>query len=120
MKLADILQKHPAAEIEVKTSASFYDGTIDYEIPRDTLEIPSWACPDSEGATGDYGDDIDAVIRDYVTPGALRAIDFDDYSDDDMSFDGNGYYAATIKGRTRPDPYHDICLDLHFNVYIIL
>lgn len=120
MKLADILQKHPAAEIEVKTSASFYDGTIDYEIPRDTLTIPGHAYPDTEGATGHYGDDVDAVIRDYVTPDALRAIDFDDYSDDDMSFDGNGYYAATIKGRTKPDPYRDICLDLHFNVFIIL
>lgn len=47
MKLADILASNPAAEIEVQTSASFYDGTIDYEIPRDTLQIPDCACPDT-------------------------------------------------------------------------
>lgn len=120
MKLADILASNPAAEIEVKTSASFYDGTIDYEIPRDTLQIPDCACPDTEGATGHYGDDIDAVIRDYVTPDALHALDFDDCSDSDDSFNGSGYYVSEIKGRTRPDPYCDICLDLLFTVYVIL
>lgn len=119
MKLDEILAIHPTATIEAKVAASFYDGTIDYEVPSDTLAIPGWACPDTEAATGRYGDDIDAVIRDYVTPDALRAADFEDCSDDDSSFDGSGYYYAELEGETAPDA-NGVRLPLAITVYIIL
>ena len=119
MTIADIIDLHPNATIEAKVAASFYDGTIDYEIHADTLAIPGWACPDTEAATGDYGDDIDAVIRDYVTPDAIRALDFEDCSDDDMSFDGTGYYYAELEGETAPDA-NGIRLPLAITVYVVL
>lgn len=119
MKLADILAIHPTATIEAKVAASFYDGTIDYDVEADTLAIPDWASPDTEGATGRYGDDIDAVIRDYVTPDALRALDFEDASDDDSSFDGAGYYYADLAGETAPDA-NGIRLPIAITVYVVL
>lgn len=120
MKLADILALHPTATIEAKVAASFYDGTIDYDVPRDTLAIPGWACPDTEGATGRYGDDIDAVIRDYVTPDTLRALNFEDRSNDDMSFDGAGYYYAGLAGETAPDEKYGERLPLAISVYVVI
>ena len=119
MKLADILALHPNATIEAKTTASFYDGSIDYEVFPDLLIIPGWTGPDTEGATGHYGDDIDAVIRDYVTPETLRALDFEDCADNEDSFDGTGYYYATLDGETAPDA-NGVRLPLAINIFVIL
>lgn len=118
MNIADILTKHPTATIEVQASADFYDGHIDFTADRETLAIPEWQAPNTEAASGRYGDEIDALVRTYVNPKALRALDFEDCADDDDSFDGHDYYYATLDGETAPDA-NGVRLPIAITVYVV-
>ena len=117
MNIADILTKHPTATIEVQASADFYDGHIDFTADRETLAIPEWQAPNSEAASGRYGDEIDALVRTYVNPKTLRALDFA-FDGDDESWDGKGCYYAAIEGAT-PDG-EGLAQTIIFNIFIVL
>lgn len=120
MKLAEILKLHPNAEIEVQADADYYVGSIDYEVPRDTLAIAESQWPDAQNTGRDNILLVDAVIRDYVNPDTLRALDFDDYSDDKGSFAGAGFYVGIIEGKTAPLPKYGEQLPITFHVYAVL
>lgn len=120
MKLAEILKLHPNAEIEVQVEADFYVGSIDYEVPRDTLAIAESQWPDAQNTGRDNILIVDAVIRDYVNPDTLRDLDLDDNSDDEWSFNCCGFYNADIEGKTAPLPKYGEQLPITIHVYAVL
>ena len=93
MKLKDLLTKYPEADLEVHAYTDLYDGSVNYNIPKDDLIIPDWAWPECQNIlVVDYAMDIDLVVRNYVTPEAIGALDFEF---DEYQF-GHGAYFMLI------------------------
>ena len=115
MKLKDLLTKYPKADLKVLAYTDFYDGSVDYSIPKDDLTIPNWAWPEYQNIREDYAKDIDRVVRNYVTPEAIEALDFEF---DEYQF-WHGAYHAYINGKTKPTE-EGIPLPIDFVVCLIL
>lgn len=115
MKLKDLLTKYPEADLEVHAYTDFYDGSVDYDIPKDDLIIPDWVWPEHQNIREEYAKDIDRVVRNYVTPEAIKALDFEF---DEYQF-WHGAYYAHIDGETKPTK-DGITLPIDFTVYLIL
>ncbi len=113
MKLADILNDNPNAELQIEARADWFDDCATASLDRETLRPNAFH---GAGRHGEYNAKIDALAAKRLPPEVIRELDFDFFEDSGA----NGMWNAEVETETDPDEKHGVTLPIIFSVDVSL